>query len=63
MFIDCEGSSSGGFSHPSHCFSPYSKSFWLRPSGILVLIRSNLSMTFQIFVQVVVERAKNSYRG
>ena len=37
--------------------------FCLPPNGILVLIRSKLSMKFQSFVEMVLEKAKNSSNG
>ena len=38
----------------------HSIGFCVPPNGILVLIRSNLSMKFQCIHQVVLEKAKNS---
>ena len=51
------------FSVPHGVFSLYSIGFCLRPNGILVLIRSKLSIKFQCMVQVVLEKAIESYRG
>ena len=51
------------FRSPPWCFSLYSIGFSLPPNPILVLIRSKLSMKFQNFVQVVLEKAKNSSNG
>ena len=48
---------------PHGVFSLYSRCPCLRPNGILVLIRSKLSMKFQCIVQVVLEKAIESYRG
>ena len=45
------------------CFSLYSIRFCLRPNGILVLIRSKLSIKFQSVVQVVLEKAIESHGG
>ena len=58
-----EKASKFGFLSSAWCFSLHSIGFCLPPNGILVLIRSKLSMKFQSVVQVVLEKAIKSYRG
>ena len=56
----CQGEASRcGFLSPPRWFLLCSMGFCLVPNGILVLIRSKLSMKLQCIDQVLLEKAKN----